>query len=137
MRLERESALLDTLTRLVQRFAEDPPAERRTGDEPAAVTRARDYLEAHYAEEVSLATLAHVAGLSPCHLSRVFRLASPESGRKVLVFESEQIENLPGDWKARETYEQVSEDEFLETFELAPPGKPFEVYGKTRLRRVR
>jgi hypothetical protein len=43
---------------------------------------------------------------------------------------------LPADWKARETYEQISQDEFTETFELAPPGKPFEVYGKARLSRV-
>jgi hypothetical protein len=52
------------------------------------------------------------------------------------VFESDQIENLPGDWKARETYEQISQDEFTETFELASPGKAFEVYGKARLSRV-
>ena len=61
----------------------------------------------------------------------------PRSGRdKRLVFESEQIENLPGDWKARETYEQISQDEFTETFELASPGKAYEVYGKARLNRV-
>ena len=67
-----------------------------------------------------------------------YRLALPQGGAsKVLVFESEQIENLPGEWRARETYEQVSDDEFTETFELAPPTKPFETYGKTRFRRVR
>jgi hypothetical protein len=65
-----------------------------------------------------------------------YRLAPRPAGNKVLVFESEQIENLRGEWKARETYEQTSEDEFTETFELAASGKPFETYGKTRLRRV-
>ena len=66
-----------------------------------------------------------------------YRLTPRQGSRKVLVFESEEIDNLPGEWRARETYEQISDDEFTETFELAPPGKPFETYGKTRLRRVR
>jgi hypothetical protein len=66
-----------------------------------------------------------------------YRLTPRQGASKVLVFESEQIENLPGEWRARETYEQVSDDAFTETFELAPPGKPFETYGTTRLRRVR
>ena len=66
-----------------------------------------------------------------------YRLALRQDASRVLVFESEQIENLRGEWKARETYEQVSDDEFTETFELAAPGKPFETYGKARLRRVR
>ena len=57
--------------------------------------------------------------------------------RADVVFESEQIDNLPAEWRARETYELVSNDEFIETFELAAPGKPLETYGKTRLRRVR
>lgn len=66
-----------------------------------------------------------------------YRLTPRQGASKVLVFESEQIENLRGEWKARETYEQISDDEFTETFELAAPGKPFETYGKTGLRRVR
>jgi hypothetical protein len=65
-----------------------------------------------------------------------YRLLPRNGTDKRLVFESEQIENLPGDWKARETYEQISQDEFTETFELASPGKAFEVYGKARLSRV-
>lgn len=72
-RLERDSALLDTLTRLVERHAERPPASRRDGREPGAAARVREYLEGHYAEEVPLAQLARLAGLSPCHLNRVFR----------------------------------------------------------------
>ena len=66
-----------------------------------------------------------------------YRLTSQDGADKRLVFESEHIENLRGEWKARESYEQLSADEFTETFELAPPGKPFEVYGKTRLTRIR
>jgi hypothetical protein len=50
-----------------------------------------------------------------------YRLAPRQGASKVLVFESEQTENLPGEWRARETYAQISDDEFTETFELAPP----------------
>lgn len=52
-----------------------------------------------------------------------------------LVFESESFENFSNSWKARETYEFSADDEFVETFELAPPGKSYEVYGRTRLKR--
>lgn len=53
-----------------------------------------------------------------------------------LVFESESFENFSNAWRARETYEFVSRDEFVETFELAPPGKEFAIYSRTRLKRV-
>ena len=66
-----------------------------------------------------------------------YRLVPSSGVDRRLVFDSEQIDNLAGEWKARETYDRISEDEFTETFELAAPGKPFEVYGKARLRRVR
>lgn len=54
-----------------------------------------------------------------------------------LVFESEGFENFDNSWKARETYEVRSADEFVETFELAPPGKPFRVYSRTTFVRVK
>ena len=53
-----------------------------------------------------------------------------------LVFESEQFENFSNSWKARERYEFVSDNEFIETFELAAPGKPYQVYSRNHLRRV-
>lgn len=52
-----------------------------------------------------------------------------------IVFASESIENIPAGWRARETYKIVSPDEFVEVFELAEPGKDFEVYSEGRLRR--
>jgi hypothetical protein len=66
-----------------------------------------------------------------------YRLAPTGGSAERLVFESEHIENLPAEWRARETYELTSPEEFTETFEVAPPGKPYEVYGKARLRRTR
>ncbi len=54
-----------------------------------------------------------------------------------LVFDSEQIENFNSSWKARETYEVISDREFTETFELARPVGPFEVYSRNHFKRVR
>jgi hypothetical protein len=54
-----------------------------------------------------------------------------------VVFESEALENAPAGWRARESYEVVSPNEFVETFELAPEGGAYEVYSRARLKRVR
>jgi hypothetical protein len=56
---------------------------------------------------------------------------------KVLVFASEAIENIAPGWRARETYHILSGDEFEEVFELAAPGKAFELYSKSHLHRKR
>jgi hypothetical protein len=52
-----------------------------------------------------------------------------------LVFDSEQLENVPSTWKARETYVLISQDEFTETFEIAQPDKPFAVYSRNHFNR--
>lgn len=54
---------------------------------------------------------------------------------KSFVFTTEQIENIPAGWRARETYRIVSQDEFVEVFELAAPGKDFELYSESRYTR--
>jgi hypothetical protein len=54
----------------------------------------------------------------------------------VLVFVSEAIENIPKGYRARETYNFLSDNEFEEVFEIADPGKDFEVYSRARLKRV-
>ncbi len=59
-----------------------------------------------------------------------------DSGTRRLVFESEAFENLDARWRARETYEMTSEDAFTETFEIAEPGKDFQVYSKSTFRRA-
>lgn len=53
-----------------------------------------------------------------------------------LVFESENFENFSNKWRARETYEILGPNEFTETFELAPPDKPFAVYSKNHFKRA-
>jgi hypothetical protein len=54
-----------------------------------------------------------------------------------LAFTTEAIENIPAGWRARETYVVHGPDEFEEVFELAEPGKPFELYSRARFRRVK
>jgi hypothetical protein len=54
-----------------------------------------------------------------------------------IEFTSEAIENIASGWRARETYVVLGPDDFDEVFELAEPGKPFEVYSRARLKRVR
>jgi hypothetical protein len=52
-----------------------------------------------------------------------------EDGRS-FVFTSTAIENISPGWVARETYRFLRDDEFIETFALAGPGKKFETYQK-------
>jgi hypothetical protein len=59
-----------------------------------------------------------------------------EDGR-TLVFVTAAIENIPTGWRGRETYRIVSDDEFIETFALAEPGREFATYSETRFRRKR
>lgn len=54
-----------------------------------------------------------------------------------LTFVTESIENIPPGWRARETYVLTGADSLEETFELAGPGRNFEVYSRSRLTRVK
>jgi len=67
--LEQESALLT----LVGALAGDPRDDGEPVMSSAAVARARDYIDAHFADAFSLATLADVARLSVFHLAHSFR----------------------------------------------------------------
>jgi hypothetical protein len=61
----------------------------------------------------------------------------PGTADRTLVFVTESIENIPEGWRGRETYTLINADEFEEVFELAPPGKPFALYSRARLNRVK
>ena len=60
-----------------------------------------------------------------------------DSSAGTLAFVSEAMENTPQGWRARESYIVHGPDDFEEVFELAQAGKPFEVYSRTRLKRIR
>lgn len=64
-----------------------------------------------------------------------YLLDSKSEDGKTLVFITESIENIPAGWKAKETYRIVNDNEFIEVFELAAPGKEFELYSETRFKR--
>jgi transglutaminase/protease-like cytokinesis protein 3 len=65
-----------------------------------------------------------------------YRQVDTGQGSASPVFESEAFENFSNSWKARESYEFLSDNEFIETFELAAPGKPFQVYSSNHFKRV-
>jgi hypothetical protein len=60
----------------------------------------------------------------------------PSSTADRVVFVSESIENIPRGFRARETYVFTAPDQVEEIFEMAEPGKDFEVYSRSRLTRV-
>ena len=66
----------------------------------------------------------------------LYALKASAGKADLLVFESEDFENFDDAWKARESYEVISGDEFIETFELAPPGQQFEVYSRNHFKRL-
>lgn len=70
--LEQESHLLQAVTVLFTRYADGTCSTRCSGNEPGPVATARDYMEAHFDEDISLSGLAHVARLSPWYFARVF-----------------------------------------------------------------
>jgi AraC-like DNA-binding protein len=67
--LEIESEFVAAMSLLLERYANVSAA---TASNRAAVAAARDYLKAHFADDVSLAALTEVAGLSAFHLVRLF-----------------------------------------------------------------
>jgi AraC-like DNA-binding protein len=71
-RLASDSLLLLMLTQFIQRYADTRPALASLGGERKRVQRIREYLQEHYAENVSLDRLAHIANVSPYHLHRLF-----------------------------------------------------------------
>lgn len=70
--LEQQTLLLEVLSQLFLRHTESRHSVRSPQLETKAIARIRAYLEAHYAEEVSIATLAKQVGLSPYYVDSQF-----------------------------------------------------------------
>ena len=62
-------------------------------------------------------------------------MTSSSGDGKTIVFTSETIENIPAGFRARETYKILGPDEFKEVFEVAEPGKDFELYSEGHFKR--
>ncbi len=71
-KLTQESQIFEMLKQLILRHADDQPMLQTVSKEHQAVRRAREYIEAHYAENISLEQLTQIAYLSPFHLVRIF-----------------------------------------------------------------
>ena len=69
--LERESVLLELITKVSDRYAGSSRREE-FGYERDAVKIAREYIDSRFNESVSLSDLSTITGLSPFHLNRVF-----------------------------------------------------------------
>lgn len=70
--LEQENSLSLFLCQLMTRHSTAPLSLPRNGNDDHVVQRARLFLEAHYADRVSIHDLARVARLSPYHFNRSF-----------------------------------------------------------------
>jgi len=70
-----ESALVAILSAAIQRHGAGGGASERPLADHAAARLIREYIDANYTRNLSLAELASVARLSPFHLNRVFRAA--------------------------------------------------------------
>ena len=64
-----------------------------------------------------------------------FILDSISPDKKILVFVTESLENIPPGWTGRVTLTILDDNTFDDLFELSSPGKPFKTYVKSRWRR--
>ena len=57
--------------------------------------------------------------------TNIYILDKKASTQEKFVFVTREIENSPGNWRARFTLNKISDNEFKETFEIASDGKNF------------
>jgi hypothetical protein len=69
-------------------------------------------------------------------ITNTFSLDSLKAAQGILEFESESIENFIEGWKAKEVYKIINENEFIEIFYLAAPGKEYSEYIRNTFKRI-
>jgi hypothetical protein len=104
-----------------------PPQKDRKGE----VHEHRSYISFDKGRKLLVLRQFHVEGFV-----NQFALNKELSSPARLVFDSENFENFSNRWRARETYEVLGPDEFIETFELAGPDKPFQAYSRNHFKRA-
>lgn len=77
--LKVDGLLRALVTTLTSRSHQPRELPERIHLPQAKVRRVNEYIEAHLDDDVSLKDLAEIAGLSPYHFARVFKLATGES----------------------------------------------------------
>ena len=70
--LESESRFIWTLAQLIKQHADISSTEQKIGNEKHTISKARRYIDDHFAEGVSLSALAQHVALSPYYLIRAF-----------------------------------------------------------------
>jgi hypothetical protein len=65
----------------------------------------------------------------------LYVLNTDRSMAEYLIFDSVTFENFSNEWKARENYDVISPDEFVEIVERAEPGKNFVEYSRNHFKR--
>lgn len=71
-KLEGDSLILDLFSSLIIRHAQERPLIKLPTKVKPAIARVQDFLQCHYADNLSLEELANIAGLSRYYLSRSF-----------------------------------------------------------------
>lgn len=69
--------------------------------------------------------------------TNIFVLNSDSSTTEKLVFITREIENNPGNWVAKSTIQKISDNEFIETFEIAMDGKLFKSFLKNHWYKIK
>ena len=64
-----------------------------------------------------------------------YEIESMSEDGRTFIFVSGAIENFMPGWRGREAYRFLNDNEFVETFALAGPGKEFATYSETHFRR--
>ena len=106
-----------------------PPTEKKTNGE---VHEDIGYISYDKMRKVFVLRQFHIEGFV-----NQYSLDSLSADGKTFLFVSEAIENIPAGWRAKETYQFTGNDVLTETFELAQPGKSFELYTRVVLKRVK
>jgi len=71
--LGRQCGLLRAMAELYGRYGSPRPRVRSLGDERSRIARVSDYMQAHFAEAITLDDLSAIAGISAFHLARSFK----------------------------------------------------------------
>jgi AraC-like DNA-binding protein len=74
--LRAHSLLSGSVLQLLSRHGRASPAQSLHQDAPTWVRKVQDYLQAHYATDITADALAGIAGVSRIHLNRVFTQAT-------------------------------------------------------------
>ncbi len=70
-------------------------------------------------------------------ITNTYAADSAEVSTGKYEFESEAIENFGTGWKAREVYIKINENEFIEIFYLASPGKEYAEFVRNTFKRIK